>query len=93
MTNSIPGTIGYALILAMAVTSFDRPAAWLGRRAWNLLHTVGSIYLWGVFLVAFLGRALRMPGYWIPVGIAVAAMAIRVVAWRKGRRSTVPGHR
>src|SRR4051812_15028961 len=33
-TNPIPGTIAYAFIVAMAVTSFDRPAAWLGRRAW-----------------------------------------------------------
>jgi DMSO/TMAO reductase YedYZ heme-binding membrane subunit len=82
MTNPIPGTIGYAVILAMAVTSFDRPAAWLGRRAWNALHTVGSFYVWGVFLISFLGRALRMPGYWLPVGLAVAAMAIRVVARR-----------
>jgi len=90
MTNPIPGTIGYALILAMAVTSFDRPAAWLGRRAWNVLHTVGSFYVWGVFLVSFLGRALRMPGYWLPVGLAVAAMVLRVVAWRAGRGSPAP---
>ena len=93
MTNPIPGTIGYALILAMAVTSFDRPAAWLGRRRWNVLHTVGPFYLWGVFLVSFVGRALRMPGYWLPVGLAVTAMALRVVAWRSGRRTPATGRR
>jgi len=90
ITNPMPPTIGYGVLLEMTVTSFDRPAAWLGRRGWKVLHTVGSIYLWGTFLVAFLGRALRMPGYWLAVAVAIAAMGVRVVAWWRGRG---PGRR
>jgi DMSO/TMAO reductase YedYZ heme-binding membrane subunit len=89
--NPIPGVVAYVVLAAMTATSFDRTAAWLGRRAWNALHTVGSLYLWGAFLNAFLVRARHAPGYWIPVGLAVAAMALRIIAWawawarRRGR--------
>jgi DMSO/TMAO reductase YedYZ heme-binding membrane subunit len=84
--NPIPGLIAYAFLLAMTVTSFDRTAAWLGRRAWNVLHTVGSLYLWGAFLNAFLVRARHAPGYWLPVALAVIAITLRVVAWASRRR-------
>jgi methionine sulfoxide reductase heme-binding subunit len=83
----VPGLVAYGLLLAMTVTSFDRTATWLGPRAWKVLHTAGSIYLWGAFVNAFLVRALRMPGYWPAVALAVAAMVLRVVAWRRGRRT------
>jgi hypothetical protein len=55
-----------------------------GRRAWNALPTVGSLYLWGAFLNAFLVRVRHAPGYWL----AVVAMALRIIAWarRRGRR-------
>jgi hypothetical protein len=84
--NPLPGLIAYALLVAMTVTSFDHTAAWIGRRAWNVLHTVGSIYLWGAFLNAFVVRARHAPGYWLPVALTVVAMVLRVVAWAWRRR-------
>jgi DMSO/TMAO reductase YedYZ heme-binding membrane subunit len=89
----IPGLVAYGLLLAMAATSFDRTAAWLGPRAWKVLHTVGSLYLSGAFLNAFVVRALRMPGYWLAVGLAMAALALRVVAWAQVRRTRAAGSR
>jgi sulfoxide reductase heme-binding subunit YedZ len=83
--SRVPGLVGYGFVVAMAATSFDRSAAWLGRRAWRVLHTVGALYLWISFLNAFLTRALRMPGYWPAAGLAIAAMAIRIAAWLAGR--------
>lgn len=85
--SPIPGTIGYLFILAMTVTSFDRTAAWLPRRAWNALHTVGSFYLWLLFLGTFVTHALRASGYWLPAAVVIFAMVLRVVAWRRGRRA------
>jgi len=85
--NRVPGLLAYGLILAMAATSFDRTAAWFGARGWKLLHTVGAIYLWGAFINAFLTRALRVPGYWGAVAVAVAAMGLRILAWWRGRRA------
>jgi methionine sulfoxide reductase heme-binding subunit len=87
--SSLPGIIAYAFILAMTATSFNRTAAWLGRRAWKVLHVVGSFYVWGAFVKAFLVRALREPGYWPPVALAVAALAIRTVAWLHERHTRV----
>ena len=73
------------MLAAMTATSFDRTAAWLGRRAWRVLHLVGSFYLWGAFVQAFFRRALHAPGYGLPLALAVAAMLLRVVAWYRGR--------
>jgi len=88
--SRLPGLVGYGLLLAMAATSFDRTAAWLGPRAWKVLHTVGSIYLWGAFTNAFLTRALRMPAYGPAAALAIAAMALRILAWRRARsRSSI----
>lgn len=83
-----PSLIAYGFLVAMTATSFDRTAGWLGRRAWRVLHLVGSIYLWGAFFQAFLKRALHAPGYWLPVALAAAALAVRVVAWYRGRTRT-----
>ncbi|HMG21518.1 MAG TPA: hypothetical protein VK607_09390 [Kofleriaceae bacterium] len=88
-----PGLIGYGFVLAMAATSFDRTAAWLGGRAWRLLHWVGALYLWGAFVQAFVRRALHAPGYWLPVALAVAALAVRVAAWLVGRAAARAGRR
>ncbi len=37
------GGIGYAFIIAMTATSFDRSAAAIGPRAWRILHLVGRL--------------------------------------------------
>lgn len=81
-----PGLIGYGFLAAMTITSFDRTAAWLGRRGWRALHLAGSIYLWGAFVVGFGKRAPEAPIYWLPVAIAVAAMGLRVASWLRDRR-------
>ena len=48
------GTFGYVLLVAMTVTSFKRPAAWLGKRGWKILHTTGMHFFWlGFLLQAF----------------------------------------
>ncbi|TMQ03057.1 MAG: hypothetical protein E6J90_13720 [Deltaproteobacteria bacterium] len=80
-----PGLIAYGFIVAMTATSFDRTAAWLGRRAWKALHFTGSIYLWAAFVLGFGKRVPQAPGYWLPIAFAAAAMALRVVAWYRGR--------
>ncbi|HEY7724059.1 MAG TPA: hypothetical protein VH880_01905 [Anaeromyxobacteraceae bacterium] len=80
------GAIAYAFIAAMAATSFDRSAAWLGPRAWRALHLTGAFYVWVSFLVAFARRASASPGYWLPVGLLAGAMALRLAGYVIGRR-------
>ncbi len=52
--------LGYVFIVAMAFTSFNRTAAWVGPRAWKALHVVGSYYLWLSFMKPS-SRAPRRP--------------------------------
>lgn len=77
----IAGGLGYAIILAMVATSFDRTAAMLGPRAWRVVHKGGAWILAIFFVVNFGRRAVVMPGvYWPYVALILAAIAVRLVA-------------
>ena len=80
------GGLGYAFIIAMAATSFDRSAAWLGPRRWRLLHLIGG---WDIFLTFLIGgegkRALHDPGYLPYVVLLLAVLALRIAAARRRR--------
>ncbi|OYU49801.1 MAG: hypothetical protein CFE31_05495 [Rhizobiales bacterium PAR1] len=79
----VVGSIGYALIILMAATSFQTTARWLGTKSWRLLHTVGVHWLWLQFLVAFGKRASTGQAiYWLFIGLLLAAMGARLVAGR-----------
>jgi methionine sulfoxide reductase heme-binding subunit len=80
------GEIGYVFIVAMTVTSFDASAAWLGRRAWKILHTTGAWYLWLVFLLSYVSRAVHDAHYWIGVAVVLCALAVRVLPRRHLQR-------
>jgi sulfoxide reductase heme-binding subunit YedZ len=76
------GSIGYFFVIAMAATSSDRAAAWLGPRVWKAIHLTGGIWLWGAFMNSNLSRALRNDMdylHWTGVAILVAVMAVRIV--------------
>jgi DMSO/TMAO reductase YedYZ heme-binding membrane subunit len=74
------GGIGYAFIIAMSATSFDRTAALLGPRAWRALHLVGGYYLWFQFMVSFGKRVPAMPLYAAFLIPLLAVMALRLIA-------------
>jgi sulfoxide reductase heme-binding subunit YedZ len=74
------GGIGYAVIIALAATSFDRTAHAIGPRAWRILHMSGAYYLWFQFMVSFGKRIPEMPNYaWFLLPLLIA-MAMRVMA-------------
>ena len=79
------GGPAYLLLLAMVATSFDRSAAWLGRKRWRWLHRAGIWYLALPFGLTFAGNAA---GGSVLAGLFTAAIAGAVllraiVAWRK----------
>ena len=74
------GGIGYAFIIAMSATSFDRTAALLGPQAWRVLHLVGGYYLWFQFMVSFGKRVQAMPLYAAFLIPLFAVMALRLIA-------------
>jgi sulfoxide reductase heme-binding subunit YedZ len=79
--SPLPGLIAYALILALALSSSDRAQAWLGMRAWKLLHGLGSLYVWAAFLKAFWIRVPGKPLYLLPVALLVGLMALRLASY------------
>jgi len=80
------GGIGYAMIIAMSATSFDRTAALIGPRAWRTLHLVGGYYLWFQFMVSFGKRVPAMPAYAAFLIPLLAVMALRMIAMARRPR-------
>ena len=74
--DSFDASLGYVFIILMAITSFKRPAAVLGRRNWRILHTVGMYYLWLSFTVAF---GMRLSESWIIYLPFVVALILVVI--------------
>jgi methionine sulfoxide reductase heme-binding subunit len=80
------GGIGYAFIVAMTATSFDRTAAAIGPRAWRSLHLAGGYYLWLQFMVSFGKRVPGMPLYSLFLIALVTVVALRLVAMARAPR-------
>jgi hypothetical protein len=80
------GLLAYAFIAAMAATSFDRTAAWLGPRRWRILHTAGMYYVWAVFMFSYGGRAFFSLAYAPLAAFLVLALALRIIGARQPRR-------
>jgi DMSO/TMAO reductase YedYZ heme-binding membrane subunit len=84
------GGLAYVFIAAMTATSFDRTAAMIGPRAWKILHTVGSYYIWLIFANSYIGRALAMPEYIPAAAIVLLALGLRIAARLSRPRAAQP---
>ena len=80
IASYIFGGIGYAFIIAMTATSFDRTASAIGPRAWRMLHLAGGYYLLVQFSVSFGKRIPDMPLYALFLIPLVAVFALRMIA-------------
>ena len=79
----VSGGLAYVFIVAMAATSFDRTAAWIGPAAWRTLHWLGGYYLWVSFIVTNGKRIGQSPLYALPVGLMLAILLLRIAARRR----------
>jgi len=79
------GSVGYAVIIAMTATSFDRAAAAIGPRVWQMLHLWGGYYLWAQFVVSFGKRIPAMPLYGLFLIPLFAVLALRLIAMASAR--------
>lgn len=76
--------MGYLFIVLMTITSFERPAAILGRRNWRILHTVGMYYLWLSFTYAFSERLYESWLIYTPfVAVLILALSLRFITIRQ----------
>jgi methionine sulfoxide reductase heme-binding subunit len=85
LATYIFGSIGYAFIIAMTATSFDRSARAIGPRAWRMLHLTGGYYLWFQFMVSFGKRVPGMPLYALFLVPLLAVMALRLIGMASAR--------
>lgn len=88
LSGLIPGAFVYLVLYAMVLTSFPWAYKALGKW-WKRLHTFGIHLLWVVFVLFSGGKAVRGTDQW-PTGalilaIALAALGLRIVAWRKAK--------
>src|SRR3981189_3565149 len=74
------GGVGYAFIVAMATTSFDRTAQAIGPRAWRLLHLSGGYYLLFQFTVSFGKRIPDIPLYALFLIPLLAVFTLRMIS-------------
>ena len=88
IASYIFGGIGYAFIIAMTATSFDRTAALMGARAWRMLHLTGGYYLLLQFTVSFGKRIPDMPLYALFLIPLLAVFALRMIAMAPRAQST-----
>jgi DMSO/TMAO reductase YedYZ heme-binding membrane subunit len=80
IASYIFGGIGYAFIVAMTATSFDRTASALGARASRMLHLTGGYYLLVQFSISFGKRVPDMPLYALFLIPLLAVFALRMIA-------------
>ncbi|QQQ03366.1 ferric reductase-like transmembrane domain-containing protein [Lysobacter enzymogenes] len=76
---NVPGTIGYAFLLAMTITSFKPVARRMSATAWKRLHTAGMWVLAAVFALSYFKRIPMNPAYALPFALLTAAIAIRAL--------------
>ncbi|WJR76921.1 ferric reductase-like transmembrane domain-containing protein [Bradyrhizobium sp. NP1] len=91
LASYVFGGIGYAFIVAMAATSFDRTAAAIGPRAFRTLHLVGGYYLLAQFTVSFGKRIPEMPLYGLFLILPLAVLALRMIAMAAGPKPRAVG--
>ena len=84
------GGLAYALVAAMAATSFDRTARWLGPRRWTLLHRAGLHWLWFIFALNWTASVVVSLVYLPFAAITWGLLALRLAALRGHRRSPEP---
>lgn len=81
------GGLAYVFIALMTATSFDATAAWLGPRAWRVLHLTGGYYISLSFLTGFGKRIPLDPLYALPVALLLVIYVLRGMSWAARRRS------
>jgi sulfoxide reductase heme-binding subunit YedZ len=82
--------LGYAFIIAMTATSFDRTAALIGPTAWRWLHTAGAYFIWFDFAKSIFPRAIHSPFYSVFGAALVLALGLRLFASFQSRKPGVP---
>lgn len=92
VATRVAGSLGYAVLAALVVTSNDRAVERLGMRRWRLLHRIGCWILWLIFALSYAPGATVHPGDALALAALAGVAGLR--AWghlAEPVRSTAPG--
>jgi len=85
-TSLMAGGLAYLFILLMLLTSFPYFSKQLSPRNWKRLHTIGSYWIWLIFMTSYWTRVLTEKEY-LPLGLLlVIALLFRIYANWKSRQ-------
>ena len=87
----IGGTVGFAAILTMVITSFDTTKKWMTAGQWKVLHSLCLYFISINYLVSFGRRVvLHRNAFYLPfLAILLASIAVRLYAARVPSRRSV----
>ncbi|MBW4509976.1 MAG: hypothetical protein KME64_26200 [Scytonematopsis contorta HA4267-MV1] len=81
-------SFGYVLLLAMTITSFERPAALLGKRNWQILHKTGMHFFWLGLLLEYAFKVHKSIFIYSPfIFLLLLAMVLRLMAGRTQKKT------
>lgn len=81
--ETIVGGSVFLWIGLMAASSNDAAIRALGRPLWRRFHGLGMGLIWTIYLATYLGRVAKEPAFGLAVGALIAALILRLVAWRR----------
>ena len=93
LAAALGGGATYAVIAALAITSFDGPARAIGRSAWRWLHRIGVYWIFVVFAQTVVGSLLEPPNdvaEYLLAALLAAALLVRVAAFLRRPRARGP---
>jgi len=85
----VGGSIIYAFIFAMALTSNNASIRLLGAKQWKALHKIGSYLIWVGLAGSFVGSLMETGAwhYWLYATLALSLIPLRIWAfWDKRRK-------
>lgn len=81
LTN-VPGSLGYAFIALLAITSYRPLARRLGPTAWHRLHVIGMWIIATIFAYSYFKRVPVNFWYAVPSALLFTTVVIRLIAKR-----------
>jgi DMSO/TMAO reductase YedYZ heme-binding membrane subunit len=88
--SQVLGAVGFVAIAVMAATSNDAAVRALGRARWSRLHRACLYYVWFIVTATYLGRVAEDRSYVLFLVLSLAALGLRIAAWRHRRRPRQP---
>ena len=79
LTSLLGGGIAYFFTMVMLITSFGRFKTLLTPTTWKWIHTIGSYWIWSIFMISYLKRVDTEISYLPMILLVGLAFVLRIV--------------